>query len=56
MVEREPNNVEAIAYLADTYAALGNKTEAIKWYAVTKKMVNDPHYSKEVDERIKTIR
>ncbi len=56
VVEYEPNNVEAIAYLADTYAALGNKPEAVKWYTITKKMVNDPHYSKEVDERIKTIR
>lgn len=56
VVENQPDNVEAIAYLADTYAALGNKTEAVKWYAITKKMVNDPHYSQEVDERIKTIR
>ncbi len=56
VVENEPNNVEAIAYLADTYAAMGNKPEAVKWYTITKKMVNDPHYSKEVDERIKTIR
>ncbi len=56
VVENEPNNVEAIAYLADTYAAMGNKQEAVKWYTITKKMVNDPHYSKEVDERIKTIR
>ena len=56
IVEKQPDNVEAVAYLADTYAALGNKTEAIKYYAISKKLVNDPHYSKEVDERIKTIR
>ena len=56
IVEKEPGNVEAVAYLADTYAALGNKTEAIKYYTISKKLVNDPHYTKEVDERIRTIR
>jgi len=52
----QPENIEAIAFLADTYAAKGNKTEAIKWYLITKRLVNDPHYSQEVDERIKTLK
>ena len=56
IVDKDPDNVEAVAYLADTYAALGNKAEAIKYYKISKKLVNDPHYSTEVDERIKTIR
>lgn len=55
VVDAQPNNIEAVAFLADTYAAKGEKEEAIKWYTISKKLVNDPHYSQEVDERIKTL-
>ncbi len=56
VVQTQPENLEAIAFLADTYAAKGQKTEAIKWYTISKRLINDPHYSKEVDERIKLLR
>ncbi len=56
VIEQEPNNVEAIAFLADAYAAKGDKENAIKWYNVSKRLENNPIYSKEVDERIKTLR
>jgi tetratricopeptide (TPR) repeat protein len=56
VITAQPDNVEAVAFLADTYAAKGDKAEAIKWYNVSKRLVNDPHYSQEVDERIKTLR
>ncbi|MCX6324720.1 MAG: tetratricopeptide repeat protein [Sphingobacteriales bacterium] len=55
VVKNEPGNVEAIAFLADTYAAKGDKAEAIRWYDESKKMVDNPAYSKEVDERIKQL-
>ena len=56
VIKAQPDNVEAVAFLADTYAAKGEKAEAIKWYTLSKRLVNDPHYSQEVDERIKTLR
>jgi tetratricopeptide (TPR) repeat protein len=56
VVIAQPENLEAIAFLADTYAAKGDKKEAIKWYLISKRLVNDPHYSQEVDERIKSLR
>lgn len=56
VVKAQPDNMEAVAFLADTYAAKGDKQEAIKWYLVSKRMVNDPHYSQEVDERIRQLR
>lgn len=56
VVTAQPHNMEAIAFLADTYAAKGDKAEAIKWYLISKRLINDPHYSKEVDERIKSLR
>ena len=51
----QPDNLEAIAFLADTYAAQGNKGDAIKWYNVSKRLANNPEYSKEVDNRIKLL-
>lgn len=51
----QPNNLEAIIFLADTYAAKGEKTEAVKWYEISKKLANDPAYTKEVDNRIKML-
>ncbi len=55
VIQAQPNNVEAIAYLADAYAAKGDKDNAIKYYEMSKQMVNNPEYSKEVDERINRL-
>lgn len=56
VVTAQPDNAEAVAYLADAYAGKGNKAEAIKWYTVSKRLISDPHYTEEVDARIKTLR
>ncbi len=56
VVTAQPQNAEAVAYLADAYAGKGNKAEAIKWYTISKRLINDPHYTEEVDARIKTLR
>ena len=56
VVAAEPDNLEAVAFLADTYAAAGKKEEAIKWYTVSKRLANSRAYSREVDERIITLR
>ncbi len=56
VIAHEPNNIEAIAFLADTYAAKGDKEEAIKWYNISKRLVNNSRYSQEVDERIKLLK
>ncbi len=55
VINAQPNNLEAIAYLADVYAAKGNKTAAVKWYQTLKRVANNPQYSKEIDARIKEI-
>lgn len=55
VVVAEPGNFEAIAFLADTYAAKGDKESAIKWYEISKSLNPDPAYIKAVDERIKTL-
>lgn len=56
VVTAQPDNLEAIAFLADTYAAKGDKENAVKWYLISKRLANDSHYGKEVDERIKSLR
>lgn len=56
VVNAEPGNLEAIAFLADAYAAKGDKENAVKWYNISKRLANNPAYSKEVDERIKTLK
>lgn len=55
VVNAQPDNVEAVAFLADTYAAAGKKAEAIKWYNISKRLINNPAYSKEVDQRISQL-
>ena len=56
VVEVQPKNAEAVAYLADAYAGKGDKANAVKWYNISKRLIDNPHYSEEVDERIKTLK
>ncbi|MBU3713562.1 MAG: tetratricopeptide repeat protein [Ferruginibacter sp.] len=55
VVAAEPDNLEAVAFLADSYSALGNKNDAIKWYKISKRIANNPAYAEEVDKRIKEL-
>ena len=56
VIGKEPGNLEAIAFLADAYAAKGDNTNALKYYELSKRLANDSHYSKEVDNRIKELK
>lgn len=56
VLTNQPGNLEAISWLADAYAGKGDKTNALKWYGISKRVVNNPEYSKEVDERIKMLK
>ena len=55
VVAAQPGNLEAVSWLADVYAENGDKVNAVKWYEHSKKLVNNPAYSKEVDIRIKAL-
>ncbi|MGH2648261.1 MAG: tetratricopeptide repeat protein, partial [Ginsengibacter sp.] len=55
VVAFDPHNLEAVSWLADAYAATGDKQNATKWYEQSKHLVNNPAFSKEVDERIKAL-
>ena len=56
VIKNEPGNLQAISWLADAYAEKGDKINAIKWYEISKRIVNNPAYSKEVDDRIKMLK
>jgi tetratricopeptide (TPR) repeat protein len=55
VVAFDPHNLEAVSWLADAYAASGDKQNAIKWYEQSKHLVNNPEFSKEIDGRIKDM-
>ena len=55
VVSFDPHNLEAVSWLADAYAAEGDKQNAVKWYEQSKQLVNNPKFSKEIDERIKEV-
>lgn len=56
VTSNQPGNPEAASWLADAYAGKGDKSNALKWYEISKKLVNNPAYDKEVDERIKMLK
>ncbi len=56
VVSFDPQNLEAVSWLADAYAAAGDRQNAIKWYEQSEHMVNDPTFTKEIDKRIKLLR
>ena len=55
VVTKQPDNLEAVSWLADAYAAKGDKANAVKWYEFSKRLENNPQFSKEVDERVRQL-
>ncbi len=55
VVSFDPHNLEAVSWLADAYAETGDKANAKKWYEQSKHIVNNPAFSKEIDERIRML-
>lgn len=56
VVQYQPDNAEAVSWLAEAYAGKGDKTNAIKWFEVSKRLVGNPEYSKEIDARVKELK
>ena len=55
VVNKQPDNVEAILNLAEAYDQKGDKANATKWYKVVKGKIFNPDAQKELDERIKAL-
>ena len=50
-----PNDVEALLNLAETYDRMGEKAEAVKWYKEILPKINIPEARKEIQDRIITL-
>ncbi|WP_157580976.1 tetratricopeptide repeat protein [Segetibacter koreensis] len=55
VVEKQPDNLEAILNLAEAYDQKGDKANATKWYKVVKEKITNPEAQKELDARIKAL-
>ena len=55
VVTAEPDNLEAMLFLADAYAAKGDKAEAVKWYNACKHLKSDKGFLQAIDEKIKSL-
>ncbi len=56
VIKNQPANMEAITWLAEGYEAKGDKLNAIKWYEYSKRIANNPLYTKEVDSHIRQLK
>lgn len=55
VISIDPENTEALYFLAEVYKGKGNKEKAIELLEKCKKIINDPNFSKEIDNYIKTF-
>jgi cytochrome c-type biogenesis protein CcmH/NrfG len=51
-----PDNTEAMYFLAEAYKNQGNKEKAISLFEQCKKLVNNPDFTKEIDNYINTFK
>lgn len=56
VVQNQPRNAEAISWLAEAYSGKGDNVNAKKWFEISKRLINNPEYSKEIDARIKELK
>ena len=55
VVQQQPENVEALYYLAEAYKNTGKTKQAIDLFEKCKTLINDPGFSKEIDDYIKSF-
>jgi len=55
VVQHQPENVEAILMLADAYEQHNDKANAVKWYTLSRKYIQNADLQKEIDQRIKLL-
>lgn len=56
LLQKYPDNTEAIYFLAEAYKGSGNKEKAIALFEQCKRLVNKPEFSKEIDEYINSFK
>lgn len=56
VVSRQPDNTEAMYFLAEAYKGLGQKEKAVEWFEKCKKLVNNPDFSAEIDRYMQSMK
>ena len=56
VVAQAPENTEALYFLAEAYKGHGDTEKAIKTFERCKQLVNDPAFSKEIDNYINSFK
>jgi len=56
VLKQEPANKEALYFLAQAYEGTGNKQKAIELLEKCKKVVNNPDFSREIDQHINSLK
>lgn len=56
VLKQEPENKEALYFLAESYKGKGDKQKAIELFEKCKKVVNDPAFSKDIDQYITSFK
>jgi len=55
VTEKEPNNLQAVFNLAETYERKGDKANAVAWYRKAQNIVSLPEAKREIEEKIRTL-
>lgn len=55
VAQKEPDNLQAVFNLAETYDRKGDKANAVVWYKKAAAMVNIPEAKQEIEQRIKSL-
>ena len=55
VVKKEPDNLQAVFNLAETFERKGDKSNAVAWYRKVENMINVPEAKQEIEQRIKTL-
>lgn len=56
VIKLQPDNSEAVYFLAQAYEGTGNKEKAIELLERCKQMVNKPEFSKDIDRKINSLK
>jgi tetratricopeptide (TPR) repeat protein len=55
VLEVDPNNLQAILFMADVNEKKGDKAEAIKWYKKSLPLMKIPEYKQQIEQRINEL-
>jgi len=56
VLKQEPENKEALYFMAQAWEGKGDKKKAIEYLEKCKKVVNDPGFSKDIDQKINSLK